>query len=135
MPEMKLKHRNRLLLLGIFLSAIAFCILFGVSLRVLNQLTMPEQLRQREQLKLITADLELDMSRAQAIEIIDKYKRSTIRVSEDEDEIWLLTKPQLLATDWKVHLFFEKDQLTAVKWCSSDNNSERPKGASPDITE
>ncbi|MHC4929362.1 MAG: hypothetical protein ACYTFU_06750 [Planctomycetota bacterium] len=131
---MKRLNKDRSLFFGVPLLIVIMCVIFVASLRIWNKSTMPEQLRQGEQLKLITDDLKLDMSRTQTIEIIDKYKGSTIRVSEYEDEIWLHTKPQLLATDWKVRLFFNDNGLIAIKYCNADNTEKRPEGAPEDIT-
>ena len=132
---MKKRNKDRLLSFSIPFLILSFFVMIPVSLRILNQLSMPEQLRQREQLKLITADLELDMSRDQVFEIINKHKWPLKRVSEDKNEIWLSTKPQLLATDWKVRLFFKDGHLNAIKYCNADNVSKHPDGAPPDIKE
>ena len=82
-------------------------ILVVASLRIWNASTMEAQLKQRTQLKLITADLELDMTRDQVLEIVNKHKWPLKRVSEQKDEIWLWTQPQVLATDWKVRFVLQ----------------------------
>ena len=129
---MNQKTPNRLLSFGIPLLVVFACVLFIVSLRIWNQRTMPEQIEQREQLKLITSDLQLDMSRTQVLEIIQKYKWTSFY--EMENEIMLSTKPQLLATDWKVRLFFKDSRLAAIKYCNADNTERRPESAPPDRT-
>jgi len=108
-------------------------VLFVVSLRIWNESTMEEQLKQREQLQLITTDLQLSMTEAQVLEVLGKHEWTSF--AEMEDEIMLSTKPQLLATDWKVRLFLEDNRLTAIKYCNADNIEKGPDGAPSDVTE
>ena len=124
---------NKFKLFGISFLVITLCVLFVVSLRVLNRLTMPEQLKQREQLKMITSDLQLDMTRTQVLGVLRKHEWTSF--NEMEDEIGLVTKPQPLPTNWMVRLFFKDDRLTTIKYCNADNISKRPEDAPPDITE
>ena len=118
---------------GIFLLVIAAGVLFVAMLRTWHRTTMDEQLNQREQLQLITSDLEPGMTKTDVLEVLNKQKWTSYEEIENEIRLW--TKPQPLPTAWGVRLLFKNDKLTAVKYYNTDNISKRPEGAPLDVIE
>ena len=130
---MNKKALNRLHPFGIFLLVIAAGVLFVAMLRTWHRTTMDEQLNQREQLQLITSDLEPGMTKTDVLEVLNKQKWTSYEEIENEIRLW--TKPQPLPTAWGVRLLFKNDKLTAVKYYNTDNISKRPEGAPLDVIE
>ena len=122
---------NKIIFLVILVIITAFSVFFVIALKLWQRTTVEDQQLSREKALNVIAALKPNMTRLQVYQVFIEHKWTSF--GEEEDEIRLSTKPQPLATNWIIRLFFENDALVAIKFGSADNISQRPDDAPLDI--
>ena len=123
--------KNIITLLVILVIIAAFGVSSVIALRLWHRTTIEDQKLSREKALNVIAALKPNMTRMQVYQVFGERKWTSF--AEEDDEIRLWTKPQPLATNWIIRLFFENDALVAIKFGSADNISQNPEDAPPDI--